>query len=201
MAAAKVQFVSKPECAAALKISERTLTNYSKERWFPPAARKGRLFWSPELIRAAIGLRDRGAEGSAAPSSDKMDPWEELKFELLKGRARGQTAKSLILIAKAGEELKLLLPRISFEVALAELFSGVRAICEELPDRVHQIEGLNGAQQSAVKEFITAVLTPWQDGLANRIERRLKDLGEVPELLDLAEMSGSAAAATEDSDG
>ncbi len=207
----KLTYCSKVECAEQLGITPRSLENWAKEKGFPRSARKGLKAWCPDVIREwrrksmQVDESPNSGSGSGAGkkalSQERQELWDAYKLELLEGRARSQTAKSVMDTAEAGRELGLLLPRIAFEAVLAEVLSSVRDFCENLPDRVTQIEGLDDLQRENVRRFLVNVLEPWQNRTADRVETVLADLGPVPELRDLATMSADSAAASKDSDG
>lgn len=198
--AAKLSYVSKEECAAQLGKSVRTIQLWSREKGFPAAARKGASLWCPDLIREWINNTGRNeyvtnTVGSGKGGNRSVEAL--LKLELLEGRARSQTAKSVMDVAEAGKELGLLLPRIAYESSLSTLMGGIRDLCEDLPERVHQIEGLDDTQRENVKTFLVSILETWQNRTADRIESVLRDLGPVPELSDLATMSRDTASQAE----
>lgn len=204
----RLTYCTKAECAEQLGITPRSLENWAKEKGFPRSARKGLKGWCPDVIREwrrkSMQIDESPAAGSSggkkALSQERQELWDAYKLELLEGRARSQTAKSVMDTAEAGRELGLLLPRVAFEAVLAEVLSGVRDFCENTPDRVTQIEGLDDQQIANVRQFLVDVLQSWQNRTADRIEAVLTDLGPVPDLLALAEMSANSAAAAENPD-
>lgn len=204
----KLTYCTKAECAEQLGITPRSLENWAKEKGFPRTARKGLKAWCPDVIREwrrkSMQIDESPATGSSGGkkslSQERQELWDAYKLELLEGRARSQTAKSVMDTAEAGRELGLLLPRVAFEAVLAEVLSSVRDFCENLPDRVTQIEGLDDQQIANVRQFLVDVLQSWQNRTADRIEAVLTDLGPVPDLLALAEMSANSAAAAENPD-
>lgn len=200
--ATRPAFVTQDECCTALRISVRTLRNWSSQRWFPRSAKKGRL-WCPEKIKAA---REKASETelstettSKAESGDR--DWEGLRWNKETHRTRREAALAVLECAEAGKELRLLMPRIAIEATLSELMSSIASFLEEIGERTHQIEGLTSDQQKIVEGWLKTLFEPWQVATVRRIQRVLSDLGPVPELLDLAKMSGVPAASEEGEDG
>lgn len=202
MSASKLEYLSKEDCAARLGKSARTLDNWAKDPAFPKAARKGLRGWCAEVIQEWLRRKSASDDGQTvtAAAKGKGEVWEALKLEFMEGKARSQTAKSVLDVAEAGKELGLLLPRVAFESVLSTLFGGIRDLCESMPDRVTQIEGLDDLQRERVRDWIKTILEPWQNKTADRISGVLADLGPVPDLLDLAEMSANSETSGEDTD-
>jgi transcriptional regulator with XRE-family HTH domain len=188
-------WMTQGEVASRLGVSRQTLTQWVTAEWFPANGRRGRSKWNLTAIQRARESLGGRSQVMRAPEDEGSKTQQQRKLE---AEIRLKEAQADLEELEVGKEMGLLLPRMSAELALSTILGDIRRFFAEQENLTHQIppgETTGQITADSVRAWLYARHDAYQDGLAERIQNALVDLGPVPDLQSLAESSRQPAEA------
>ena len=163
-------FRTRWECAAAIKVSDKTLQTWAKETWFPADARDAKRRWNADAILRVLPSNKKTAQANQPTAEQQQRAELRLAMDAIAFKTKEVELETKLdrFKTRRGE----LVERAKFDAILAELFTWVAEVLDQTPHTI--AAAVDAEHREHVEETARRELGEFQKTL----HERLRDINE-----------------------